>query len=220
MDRLYLSKVIHKPSSSVWDVLENRDGSSDGIHKDLSRLMSEGKSNRLRQERMRGVCKVPFLWRAENGYYYVLSEKPREDNGLLDVESKPFAPKLVRGDRIEFVLRLSAVVERDGKKHDIVMDKMYLVPKCDRASVRMEKAHEAADEWFRCREEGFGIQVESLLVNDYRTERVRKGTAVSVLDLTGRLTVTDPDSFLSRVRSGFGRRKAFGCGLMLLGRCR
>lgn len=53
---------------------------------------------------------------------------------------------------------------------------------------------------------------------------------LSVLDLEGILVVTDPAAFLDKValklgtasdaaaQAGFGRAKAFGCGLMLLKR--
>ena len=40
----------------------------------------------------------------------------------------------------------------------------------------------------------------------------------SVLDLEGELEVTDPALFLRSLAAGFGRAKAFGCGLMLIRR--
>ena len=42
----------------------------------------------------------------------------------------------------------------------------------------------------------------------------------STLDFEGALTVNDPDLFLASVRRGFGKAKAWGCGLMLIRRLR
>ena len=47
----------------------------------------------------------------------------------------------------------------------------------------------------------------------------RKGQPqFGILDLTGTLTVTEPALFLAAIAAGFGRAKAFGCGLMLIRR--
>ena len=39
-----------------------------------------------------------------------------------------------------------------------------------------------------------------------------------VLDLRGRLTVRSPEVFVEALLAGFGRAKAYGCGLMLVRR--
>jgi CRISPR system Cascade subunit CasE len=39
-----------------------------------------------------------------------------------------------------------------------------------------------------------------------------------MLEMTGRLEVNEPEAFLSHLSQGFGRAKAFGCGLMLIRR--
>jgi CRISPR system Cascade subunit CasE len=41
---------------------------------------------------------------------------------------------------------------------------------------------------------------------------------VGVLDFEGMLVVEAPELFLASVAQGFGRAKAFGCGLMLIRR--
>jgi CRISPR system Cascade subunit CasE len=41
-----------------------------------------------------------------------------------------------------------------------------------------------------------------------------------VLDISGVLEVRDPARFLARLIQGFGRARAFGCGLMLIRRVR
>ena len=60
-------------------------------------------------------------------------------------------------------------------------------------------------------------------VAGYRVLRVDRGPRaarlqVGVLDVEGVLTVREPHAFLTALRDGFGRAKAFGCGLMLVRR--
>jgi CRISPR system Cascade subunit CasE len=45
-----------------------------------------------------------------------------------------------------------------------------------------------------------------------------KPAVFAVVDFTGALRVTEPDGFLAALASGFGRARAFGCGLMLIRR--
>jgi CRISPR system Cascade subunit CasE len=48
--------------------------------------------------------------------------------------------------------------------------------------------------------------------------RARRVIAFSVLDLEGVLEVQSPDRFVDALTRGFGKAKAFGCGLMLIRR--
>ncbi|WP_408742519.1 type I-E CRISPR-associated protein Cas6/Cse3/CasE [Acetobacter peroxydans] len=41
---------------------------------------------------------------------------------------------------------------------------------------------------------------------------------LGILDLSGRIEITDPSLFLTQMAQGFGRAKSFGCGLMLIRR--
>jgi CRISPR system Cascade subunit CasE len=53
----------------------------------------------------------------------------------------------------------------------------------------------------------------------YQTLHIAHGAApiqLGVAELEGRLIVNDPDAFIAAVGRGFGRAKAFGCGLMLI----
>ena len=61
----------------------------------------------------------------------------------------------------------------------------------------------------------FGARVDS-----YQALRVdpRRGMTIGVLDYEGELEVREPSAFLLAIRDGFGRAKAFGCGLMMIRR--
>ena len=48
--------------------------------------------------------------------------------------------------------------------------------------------------------------------------RTPQGDEIGVLEFEGVLTVTSPAEFVAAVLQGFGRAKAFGCGLMLIAR--
>ncbi|NVN31737.1 type I-E CRISPR-associated protein Cas6/Cse3/CasE, partial [Endobacter medicaginis] len=59
-------------------------------------------------------------------------------------------------------------------------------------------------------------------VDGYERRRVPRASGppavFGVLDFDGELRVTDPARFLARLAGGFGRARAFGCGLMLIRR--
>lgn len=163
-------------------------------------------------------------------------------------EPKPFAPEFAVGDRLHFSLRANATVARKtapdqkrGKPCDVVMDALFGIPIAERASVRHLAIDTAGVRWlaaqgmrcgFFC---GVGIRpptedVEdeaetttqpSVHVTGYRTLRVDHAGPVArigVIDLEGELEVRDPALFLDAIGRGFGRAKAFGCGLMMVRR--
>ncbi|PHI95140.1 type I-E CRISPR-associated protein Cas6/Cse3/CasE [Parasaccharibacter apium] len=175
--------------------------------------------------------KRDFLWRAESdGSFITLSPRPpRDDNELFEKPVvKPFAPQLQVGDRLRFQLQVNATrMKRDtGKRVDVVLDALYPVAKEERAAKRMDLAQQEGQAWLARQGESAGFVLEDMQVEDYRVERLprfdkRRGKEqpeFGILDLTGQLEVTDPQAFLERMGKGFGRAKAFGCGLMLIRR--
>ena len=189
-----------------------------------------------------------FLWRSDDGgKFYVLSARePQESRLFKPLESKPFEPKLEAGDRLQFVLRANATRDRRSingeavrpgtrrtpakdRRVDIVMHAMReegavggLTGAESRASRRMDLANKAANEWLRAQGERRGFSVSELVVDDYRVTKLKRGegsqATFGILDLRGILTVRDPECFSAALISGFGRSKAFGCGLMLVRR--
>ena len=172
-----------------------------------------------------------FLWREEApGRFMALSARPPEPvPDLFDVDFKPFEPALAHGDRLGFTLRANPVVSRvatpgqRGKRHDVVMDVLRHVPEQDRAAARFEIATQAGLAWLTRQGAVHGFAPDHVGVDGYETVRVprdegRKPVQFSQLEFTGTLTVTDPAVFLSALATGFGRARAFGCGLMLVRR--
>lgn len=183
--------------------------------------------------------RTPFLWRADavDDRYFLLGPEPVAHSPFFRIETKPFAPQLVAGDRLAFSLRLNATVDRivgrkpDGrrlhKRSDIAMDLMLAQEKTGngehnrRAARREPAAQEALTDWLGARGPANGYELGPILLEGYRTVRLPRSGAPAIFgifDVSGQLTVTDPQAFLPRLSTGFGRAKAFGCGLMLIRR--
>ncbi|MDR0788110.1 MAG: type I-E CRISPR-associated protein Cas6/Cse3/CasE [Gemmatimonadota bacterium] len=187
-----------------------------------------------------------FLWReAENGTFYLLSRrKPEDRHGLFCIDPpKEFAPSLTIGDRLSFSLRANPTVAKktEGKSRgapvDVVMAAIHDVPRRERALKRNEAVQTAGRQWIaeqgaRC---GFRLVPELenesgsrevltegvLRISGYRSINIDHSgprACIGVMDFDGVLEVRDPQLFLASVGRGFGRAKAFGCGLMLLRR--
>jgi CRISPR system Cascade subunit CasE len=126
LSRLSLRADIARTQLSL--LLKDRQGY--GLHRLFWDLFGDGNGGGDKQQR-------DFLFREEiageqlanpgkrkaTPVYYVLSKKPPlSESPLFDVDSKEYSPKLAEGDRLTFKLRVNAVVSREGKRHDIVMD--------------------------------------------------------------------------------------------------
>lgn len=171
-----------------------------------------------------------FLWRQEGpGRFMALSARPPLSlSDLFEVECKPFEPALARGDRLQFSLRANPVVSRGapgqrGKRHDVVMNALHALSKEKRAEARLQAVADAGMAWLARQGAAHGFTpADGVAVDGYETVRIPREKAEPArfgqVDFTGRLTVTDPAAFLPALAAGFGRARAFGCGLMLIRR--
>jgi CRISPR system Cascade subunit CasE len=177
--------------------------------------------------------------------FLVLSpEAPKTDHCLLEIDTKPFAPELRKGDRLGFSLRANPT-QQSGKKgdsgkttrYDVVMHALHATPRDKRGEQRPTAIMQAGYRWLSERAERSGFRLlakgppdvyddedadHALLRIDgyeqWRFARIGRKGRISVLDFDGILEVTDPALLLSAIASGFGRARAFGCGLMLIRR--
>lgn len=180
-------------------------------------------------------AKRDFLFRRDQDSalpsFYLLSErKPGNADGRWQIETKDYHPRLCAGQRLAFSLRANPVVTRkdaQGKahRHDLVMDlKTRSGWKKQTASQRpalAELMQQAGEQWLVDRLAKAGARLDSLRVEAYQQHQHRKrdkGKPIrfSTLDLTGLLTVDDPDRFGWALYHGIGPAKAFGCGLLLV----
>lgn len=169
-----------------------------------------------------------FLWREERaGEFLTLSARPPSARDLFEApDVKDFAPALGPGDRLAFALRVNATRDRKGVgRVDVVMDALHALPNGTRAPERMAIAQQEGAAWLARQGDAAGFRLIGVAVEDYFVTALpghrgrRAGRPqFGILDMTGTLEVTDPPAFLARLAQGFGRAKAFGCGLMLIRR--
>lgn len=178
-----------------------------------------------------------FLFREEQSAYgspmfYILSKQlPDSLPRLFNVQSKIFEPKIKTGQRLGFKARINPTIckkdEKTGKskRHDVMMNAKYSM-----GTVEKDKSDEtylimkqAALEWIcdNRRQHNWGIEFDSIPdIESYQQHNSQKRANVSVrfssVDFQGTCIVRDPDVFLNQYVNGFGRAKAFGCGLMLI----
>ena len=173
-----------------------------------------------------------FLWRHDGkGCFMTLSSRsPRPSELFIPIETKIFDPELRIGDRLSYVLRANATRARrieHGKNQrvDVVMDLLHQIPAGrERAEARQRLAAEAGETWMVNQGDRKGYRPIYTVIEGYSTlgigRKRGKGATFGILDLSGVIEITDSDVFLSALSQGFGRAKAWGCGLMLIRRAR
>lgn len=177
-----------------------------------------------------------FLWREIDGdridrlAFLILSARPPHDqHGLFEIDApKPWAPSLRRGDRLGFSLRANPVVTTRhagarGTRHDVVMRAIHAIPSGERSAPRVQAIAQAGREWLEAQGDRHGFRLErELRVDGYlRRQIAREGgqpVRFSTLDFDGVVEVKDPEAVVPAIRRGFGKAKAWGCGLMLIRR--
>lgn len=129
-----------------------------------------------------------------------------------------------------------------GKRCDIVMDAIHELPRGERAEPRRTVQPEVAAQWLAAQGAVSGFEIKrrdhvecweaggpdssearALEVTGYQVitvgrSRGRTALRLGVLDLAGTVVVREPSRFVHALGHGFGRGKAFGCGLMLVRR--
>jgi len=125
---------------------------------------------------------------------------------LVDVRVKEFSPVFRPGNSYRFRLRANPVVKRNGKRYGLIRD-------------------ETLEEWLRKKESALGLRFRSLLALDEgyvtghkegngHSQRINIKTA----RFEGVVSVSEPHLLLKALSGGIGPAKAFGCGLLSLGR--
>ena len=229
---LYLSRLTlnrEAPAAALLPLLNPREpgAAADAHHRLIWSVFADS-----------GERKRDFLWRHDGrGRFYTLSSRPPQSNGLFNPpETKVFNPVLRAGEQLQFTLRANATKDRaavsrmeksarrgKSRRVDVVMDLLRTAPEGGkRAAIRDHTAQAAAEAWMNRLGTARGFEPRRTLVEGYSTielgRRRRQGATFGILDLTGVLVVTDPDAFLAALAAGFGRAKAWGCGLMLIRR--
>lgn len=174
-----------------------------------------------------------FIFREEQEqnriYYYLVSKRKPETYSALEIQTKEYSPIINEGDYYSFTIRANPVVtrKREDKKnssqHDVLMD-----------AKKEAKENGLSDEdacnhinsktidWLQNKAEkhGFSISHEKATFKQYRQHNLYKKNKekihFSTVDYYGILKVKDSDVFQSSLFYGIGKKKAFGCGLLLI----
>ncbi|MXY71202.1 MAG: type I-E CRISPR-associated protein Cas6/Cse3/CasE [Acidobacteriia bacterium] len=231
---LYLSRLSLNraaPAAALMPLL-NPDAAelaTDAHHRLMWSVFSDGKEHAR-----------DFLWRhIGQGRFLALSRRPPHANDLFNApETKAFSPVLRVGDRLHFTLRANATKDRatvsrldktarrgKSRRVDVVMDLMRTAHAGEkRSEIRERTAQAAAEAWMERQGAAKGFAPQFTLVEDYSVielgRRRRQGATFGILDLQGEIEVVDPGVFLAALATGFGRAKAWGCGLMLIRRAK
>jgi CRISPR system Cascade subunit CasE len=225
---MYFSRITlgddARQSSNFWNLFQT----PYTLHQAICQLFSEHPNQ-----------KRDFLYRLDMTnrrplIYSVSARLPQQHTGIWNIESKPYTPQIRVNEKLAFVLRVNPVVSKRDEdnrqhRHDVVMDlksnlKKEIKPPVTMPSIN-EIAHQAGGEWLSRRSEvnGFSIDKDRIRSDSYHQEKFvkkRGGKVIqySTLDITGELSVTDPDLLLEKLNQGIGPAKSFGCGLMLVKR--
>lgn len=223
---LYLSRATLRPDASremLGAVLAAGDLAGGAGHRLVWSLFADD------PERKRD-----FLWRdAGNGTYFTLSPRPPVTHQrLFSVETRPVDFDLRPGDLLRFTLRVNPTVSAAnreqrgirGHRHDIVTAAMVQHRGVDRDALDIDGiAHAAARDWLARRGSEAGFSLTGDFVVEGRDwvrihRRRQRPIEIGVMDLAGVLAIDEPATFMAALGSGFGRCKAFGCGMMMVRR--
>jgi len=230
---MYFSLIRLRRDVSPGDAASLCRGGGYQMHKLIWNLFSDGPDRRR-----------DFLYRFEKvkrlpTFYTVSDREPVDTSSVWDIQTKRYAPKINRRDRLSFTIRVNPIrSKRDENgcqhRHDVVMEAKKQMD--FREMPQDERPHiativqDAGFAWIKAREKEHGFFVggdeekPGVRADAYRQHKLFRGKGAqpvtfSTLDYNGILTVTDPDTFVKETLfSGIGPAKAFGCGLMLVRR--
>lgn len=169
----------------------------------------------------------------------VAKREPRSGT-IWNVETKPYGPRLAKGDLLRFSLRANATKRAggiggrsDGRRHDVVMDAILRAREANDTIDRSQITQKVGLDWLMnqgsragfsipLREEGDGSTTPQAYVASHRVHEFSKGRGarirVSGLDFEGILQVEDAITFQRALVEGIGPAKGFGFGLLLVRR--
>ena len=169
-----------------------------------------------------------FLYRLEclgrMPLVYVVSDRlPNNTEGLWRIETKEYAPKLEKGMKLGFNMRVSPTIKRKGKRHDVVMDAKYKARMngSNREVSTQDLIVDSCGKWLEKRAHENGFKILQFRADGYQQIQFNKikGTKpvrYSTVDIIGLLEVVDQKLFSDVLFKGLGPEKGFGCGLMLV----
>ncbi|HAT6805087.1 TPA: type I-E CRISPR-associated protein Cas6/Cse3/CasE [Citrobacter freundii] len=210
---MYLSKItLHTSQLLPSQLLQLVDSGEYVMHQWLWELFPGGQERSFlyRREELRGAFR-----------FFVLSSQPPEKSQIFEIEHRPFAPVLSLGQTLRFSLRANPTVCKGGKRHDLLMEAKCQARLQPEGQDIWQRQQQAACDWLARQGALNGFSLHEVSVDAYRQQQIIRAKArqmiqFSSVDYSGVLVVNDPVLFLQRLTQGYGKSRAFGCGLMLI----
>lgn len=210
---MYLSKITLYTSQLLpAQLLQLVDRGEYVMHQWLWELFPGGQDRQFlyRREELQGAFR-----------FFVLSLQPPVESDIFDIQYRAFAPTLSVGQTLRFSLRANPTVCKAGKRHDVLMEAKHQARGQVDGPDIWSHQQQAAQDWLARQGEQNGFSLHEVNVDAYRQQQVvrtksRQMIQFSSVDYSGVLMVNEPALFLQRLIQGYGKSRAFGCGLMLI----
>ncbi|EAQ9982479.1 type I-E CRISPR-associated protein Cas6/Cse3/CasE [Salmonella enterica] len=210
---MYLSRItLHTAQLVPSQLLHLVERGEYVMHQWLWELFPGGKERQFlyRREELQGAFR-----------FFVLSQERPAESAIFDVQCRPFAPELSVGQILRFTLRANPTICKAGKRHDLLMEAKRQVKTQPDSRDIWTYQQQAALEWLSRQGEQNGFSLREASVDAYRQQQIRREKSrqmiqFSSVDYAGVLVVKNPVLFLQRLVQGYGKSRAFGCGMMLI----
>ncbi|WP_404655355.1 type I-E CRISPR-associated protein Cas6/Cse3/CasE [Raoultella ornithinolytica] len=210
---MYLSRItLHTDQLSPSQLLHLVDRGEYVMHQWLWELFPGGKVREFlyRREELQGAFR-----------FFVLSSEPPVQRDIFEVQCRPFSPALNVGQMLRFSLRANPTVCKAGKRHDLLMEAKRQIKEQAVGRDIWPYQQQAALEWLSHQGEQNGFFLHKVSVDAYRQQQIRREKSRQIIqfssvDYSGLLVVSDPEIFLQRLARGYGKSRAFGCGMMMI----
>ncbi|HFG0657851.1 TPA: type I-E CRISPR-associated protein Cas6/Cse3/CasE [Salmonella enterica] len=210
---MYLSRItLHTAQLVPSQLLHLVERGEYVMHQWLWELFPGGKERQFlyRREELQGAFR-----------FFVLSQERPAESAIFDVQCRPFAPELSVGQILRFTLRANPTICKAGKRHDLLMEAKRQVKTQPDSRDIWTYQQQAALEWLSHQGEQNGFSLREASVDAYRQQQIRREKSrqmiqFSSVDYAGVLVVNNPVLFLQRLVQGYGKSRAFGCGMMLI----
>ncbi|ECK4906352.1 type I-E CRISPR-associated protein Cas6/Cse3/CasE [Salmonella enterica] len=210
---MYLSRItLHTAQLVPSQLLHLVERGEYVMHQWLWELFPGGKERQFlyRREELQGAFR-----------FFVLSQERPAESAIFDVQCRPFAPELSVGQILRFTLRANPTICKAGKRHDLLMEAKRQVKTQPDSRDIWTYQQQAALEWLSRQGEQNGFSLSEASVDAYRQQQIRREKSrqmiqFSSVDYAGVLVVNNPVLFLQRLVQGYGKSRAFGCGMMLI----
>ncbi|EHE5101009.1 type I-E CRISPR-associated protein Cas6/Cse3/CasE [Salmonella enterica] len=210
---MYLSRItLHTAQLVPSQLLHLVERGEYVMHQWLWELFPGGKERQFlyRREELQGAFR-----------FFVLSQERPAESAIFDVQCRPFAPELSVGQILRFTLRANPTICKAGKRHDLLMEAKRQVKTQPDSRDIWTYQQQAALEWLSRQGEQNGFSLREASVDAYRQQQIRREKSrqmiqFSSVEYAGVLVVNNPVLFLQRLVQGYGKSRAFGCGMMLI----